>query len=431
MGRRKIRIDTEVAESPGQRFLNAARRCRTRDLTQVHVLCALVRETGELIHALQKERGASSIFLGSQGMQFSDCLTERVAECHELERAVRGRLENIERRLDPMSFGVRFNMAGALAFRALDSLRSTRKQIKSLALVPQDAVNCFTEIIGCLLAVIFEVADIAADPAISRALIGLVNFAQGKEYAGQERATGGAVFSRGSIHADEHRRMLQLITAQDQAFRIFGDFADPADVAAFHLIATGPEADGLKIMRQVALIGSRSGDVTGVTAEAWFRQTTRRIDALKTVEDRMSEQLRHLCTIKLAEDQSQSADTMNYTPGAMLVATVDPTSKTEGLTSGIGLYGVSGVQPKPMRSILTVLQAQSRRIEEVSHELESARNALLERKTIEKAKGLLMESRGLSEQQAYDQIRAAAMDQSKRVVEIAEAIVSTAPLLER
>ncbi len=82
-----------------------------------------------------------------------------------------------------------------------------------------------------------------------------------------------------------------------------------------------------------------------------------------------------------------------------------------------------------MRPILAVLQAQSRRIQEVSSELESARNALTERKIIERAKGLLMKTRGLSEEQAYAQIREAAMNQNKRIIEIAESILSMAEIL--
>jgi AmiR/NasT family two-component response regulator len=77
-----------------------------------------------------------------------------------------------------------------------------------------------------------------------------------------------------------------------------------------------------------------------------------------------------------------------------------------------------------------VVEAQSRRIAEVSGQLESARTALVERKTIERAKGILMESRGLSDSDAYALMRRTAMSQNKRLIEIAESIVSMTDLLK-
>jgi AmiR/NasT family two-component response regulator len=62
--------------------------------------------------------------------------------------------------------------------------------------------------------------------------------------------------------------------------------------------------------------------------------------------------------------------------------------------------------------------------------LESARVALAERKAIERAKGILMRSRRLSEQDAYGLIRQTAMKQNKRIIEVAEAIVSMADILK-
>ena len=87
--RRATRGATAAAAAPSDgvaaRFLRSARLCRTRDLEQLAILCELVRELSGLIHALQKERGASSIFLGSTGTQFAERLAQRVAECRALE----------------------------------------------------------------------------------------------------------------------------------------------------------------------------------------------------------------------------------------------------------------------------------------------------------------------------------------------------------
>jgi len=59
---------------------------------------------------------------------------------------------------------------------------------------------------------------------------------------------------------------------------------------------------------------------------------------------------------------------------------------SQGMAGGVELYGMEDGLPKPMRSILDVVEAQSRRIDDISSQLESARVALTERKTIERAK---------------------------------------------
>lgn len=438
MGRRRELVDDPALEAPAARFLRSATLCRTRDLEQLVILGELVNDIGELIHALQIERGASSIYLGSSGARFADRLAARIAESQALEKAVRERLAHLDEKLDRMSCGARFYTRVALAFRALDTLLGAREQITSVALAPQDAVNTFTEIIGCLLAIGFEVADIAADPAISRVLVALANFSQAKEYAGQERATAGAAFSRGYFLAADQRRLQHLVAAQDQALRIFAEFADPLHIAALQDLITDPASMEVKRMRTLALSGRRLSEPAGVVAGAWFEQATRRIDSMKAIADRLAADLGCLCAVKLADarnnserNHSEQTDGMTATaPVAMLVTDVDPARNNLGLGGGVSLYTLDGALPTPMRSIIDVLQAQSRQIDDVSNQLASVRVDLIERKVIERAKGLLMKSRGLSEKDAYALMRGTAMNQNRRIFEVAESIVSMAEILK-
>jgi AmiR/NasT family two-component response regulator len=77
-----------------------------------------------------------------------------------------------------------------------------------------------------------------------------------------------------------------------------------------------------------------------------------------------------------------------------------------------------------------VVAAQSRRIDDVSQQLESARKALAERKMIDRAKGILMKNRRLTETDAYALLRQTAMGQNKRLVDVAEAVLSMADMLK-
>jgi AmiR/NasT family two-component response regulator len=159
---------------------------------------------------------------------------------------------------------------------------------------------------------------------------------------------------------------------------------------------------------------------------------------MKTIEEQMAADLGRLCAVLLTEsredlksvDMAHADDFAGAARVAMLVTDVDPAVNNLGLDGGISLYALDGALPKPMRSILDVMQAQSRRIDDVSLQLASARLALSERKVIERAKGLLMRSRRLSEKDAYALLRQTAMNQNKRIVEVAEAIVSVENILQ-
>jgi AmiR/NasT family two-component response regulator len=88
-----------------------------------------------------------------------------------------------------------------------------------------------------------------------------------------------------------------------------------------------------------------------------------------------------------------------------------------------------GVNIKLARSIYELVQGQAERLQRISEELVEARQALDERKLIDKAKGLLIQSKGITEDEAYRQLRQAAMDNNKRIADVAANVISVAEML--
>lgn len=438
MSRRKSPTHASDTDTLAVRFLRSAKLSRARDLKNQVILGDLVKAISELVHALQKERGASSIYIGSSGAQFAQRLIERIAESDTLEQRVRERLEQLAKNLDPLGCSARFYTRVAIAVSALDRLPAMRRQVSALTLAPQDAVKGFTELIALLLGVGFETADIAADAETSRALIALVNFSQGKEYAGQERASAGAALSRGDLDAADRERLGHLAAAQERAFKVFTVFSDSRHSAMFLELINSPETAEFNQMR--AHVGGYAPGAAerAVAPDAWYDVATRRIDAMKDIEDFIAADLGRLCVDKLAEaktaakriDPIDSEMPRLTAPLAMLITQVDPEIDASGLVGGPDVYSVGHGLPKPMRSILGVVEAQSRRIDDINSQLESARVALAERKIVERAKGVLMRSRRLSEQDAYSLLRQTAMSQNRRIIDVAEAIIGMADILQ-
>lgn len=102
---------------------------------------------------------------------------------------------------------------------------------------------------------------------------------------------------------------------------------------------------------------------------------------------------------------------------------------TQAIQAGASAYIVDGLNPLRVKPILDVAIAHFREHQALRKELKQTRDQLADRKIIDKAKGLLMKTKGLDEEQAYHAMRKMAMDQSKPLVEIAQNILSVMELL--
>ena len=97
--------------------------------------------------------------------------------------------------------------------------------------------------------------------------------------------------------------------------------------------------------------------------------------------------------------------------------------------AGVSAYVVDGFNQSRVKAIMTVAIARFREYQAMREELEGVKVKLAERKSIEKAKGLLMQYKGWDEQMAYQTLRKLAMDKNKKIAEIAEQLINTAELL--
>ena len=99
------------------------------------------------------------------------------------------------------------------------------------------------------------------------------------------------------------------------------------------------------------------------------------------------------------------------------------------LKAGVSAYVVAGIQAERLQPILDVAVARFTHEQALREELRDAQTKLVERKVIERAKGLLMEQKGVSEEQAFRLLRSLAMDRKAKLLDIAQQVVDVAKLL--
>jgi hypothetical protein len=412
---------------PALDFLIAARRSEIRALEQLRATSDLVRGMSEWVHRLQRERGASNMFLASRGQRFASERQQSVDDSRSVEAAVRQR--HFQPGADPGATygGMRLLSRIAQMLHEVDSLPQLRQRIAQRVLTPEQATRCYSERIAAMLAVVFEAADTAADPGVSRSLVALFNFMQGKELAGQERAAGAAAFAAAQFDAPVQQRLAHLVEAQERCFQIFQEFAEPELQAIWARLQAGSETGDVAALRQVLREGG-AARAAGDAAERWFALATRRIDAMRSVEDGATSALVVLCEARLAQARCELPGLGTAQPeGGEPAAALAPMAVL--FAPGPGLLVAEGLGPQLGRSMLDLVQAQAQRLQSMGDELLAAQTALRERKLVERAKGLLMDRRGLSEEAAYKLLRQTAMQQNRRLGEVAESVLQMGPLI--
>jgi len=400
----------------GSTFLLAARQCEIAELEELARTGELVGAIGRFVHALQRERGLSNVFLASQGRRLADQRLQQLAECAQAERHVRSLFERLDTGANPPRNGARLFSRVAVVLHGLDGLPALRQRVGDQALSAREATAVFSKLLAGLLAVVFEAADSASDPEVSRALVALFNFMQGKEFAGQERALGAGVFAAGAIDQAGQQQWRLLIDSQQGSFQVFADFSDP-EVLRAHQASRDPVVLAeVERLRRIAC-GARPGALDSNLSTDWYDWATRRIDAMRGVEEALSLHLRHLCETRIAQARTELRDQR-----ALLEALAREASSP-------GPDGGTPMGPQLERSVLAMVQEQSRRLQAMGDELDAVRATLNERKVVERAKGLLMAHRHMSEDEAYKALRQMAMNQNRRLVDVAEAVLSLADVL--
>lgn len=116
-------------------------------------------------------------------------------------------------------------------------------------------------------------------------------------------------------------------------------------------------------------------------------------------------------------------------PVAMFVDRSDEGLSAAAIEAGVSAYVVDGMKPQRLKPVLDAAIARFRMFQRMRTELAETKKALEERKVIDRAKGLLMKARGISEDDAYALMRKTAMGQGTRVADVAQALVTAAGLL--
>ncbi|MEO0672949.1 MAG: ANTAR domain-containing response regulator [Pseudomonadota bacterium] len=163
---------------------------------------------------------------------------------------------------------------------------------------------------------------------------------------------------------------------------------------------------------------------------------------LVTVIDNVSQALRELVDIDpdviFIDLENPNRDELEYMfqvsravkrPIAMFVDQSDQASIEAAIDAGVSAYIVDGLKRERVKPILDMAISRFNAFERLQRELETTKTELAERKIVDRAKSLLMSSRGLTEPEAYALLRKTAMNQNRRIADVAESLLLAVDLL--
>jgi len=111
-------------------------------------------------------------------------------------------------------------------------------------------------------------------------------------------------------------------------------------------------------------------------------------------------------------------------PIAMFVDQSDSAMIREAIEAGVSAYVVDGLREARIRPLIETAITRFQAFDQIRRERDEAKAKLADRKIIEKAKGLLMKNKGISEEEAYTTMRSTAMKQNRRLIDIAHVVIT-------
>jgi len=256
-----------------------------QESTRIMAVSEVAVATSDLAHELQKERGLSAGFLSAKGQKFA-------TEIESQRKLTDARVEVLQRvrTTNATTLPAQFSRHLGDAADFGRQLNERRSEISALKLTGAESFDYYTHLIDLNFGAVANVPPTISNATIARRFLAYYGFILSKEYAGRERALINGTFANDQPMPDAVLfRLLGVLSNQETHLETFRTMADAGNIKALDALLESDVAKKVASLRKTALDGAKSGHY-GVVATDWFATITKKIDAMKTLEDSMAEQ---------------------------------------------------------------------------------------------------------------------------------------------
>ncbi len=239
-----------------------------------------------LVHELQKERGRTAGFLGSQGKKFR-------LELQQQRKLTDQRLAELEEHIKQIPKGdvseeTYLELNNSL--NMIKRLPEIRTAVDSLDIELKEAISFYTNLNFQLLKTIGSFAKDSSDAQITKELTGYLDFLMAKEKMGIERAVLSAVFAKNQFTKHLYVKFISLLSEQKAYLNSFQFIAPKRFLDVYKNTVVGTAVAEVERMEKIAIEKAETGEF-GVDPSYWFDTITQKINLMKKAEDQMSNYL--------------------------------------------------------------------------------------------------------------------------------------------
>ena len=257
-----------------------------RQMDQLSSLVKLGNNLSELVHELQKERGNSAGFIGSEGKNFILELDQQ----RRLSDSKVAALQHYIKDVNESDFGSEIDNYLSTLMTEINRLELVRQNISALKMGVSDALAYYTNLNSICLNTIATISLVSSDATIVTQTYAYVNFLQAKERAGIERAVLTNTFSQDKFSEGFFLRFMELVNKQETYIEVFLANAYPAEKELYLEKVKNSAFSEVQRMRNIAIAKRETGEFE-VDAKYWFDIITNKINILKEIENKFSSDL--------------------------------------------------------------------------------------------------------------------------------------------
>lgn len=276
-------------------------------------LSELSNHAASLLQQLQRERGRTASFLGSEGNSFRPELQQQHALTDKDLDSLKSHLS--ENNID--EFGQTFASTWRNLLDELTSLSQQRNSILSVQMTTQQAISFYTQLNAKLIAATQTLTQTGASDEISNIAAAYVNTLHASENAGVERAILSAAFSSKQLSFNSLRSLLSLMAQQSLNTEQFIDRASSEQKRFIEQKLANPVIAKVEQARESAIQHAITGSLS-LSAADWFALSTEKIDLLHEIANYFSQQLGSSTATLLQQAQRQFILTLSMCAAILL-----------------------------------------------------------------------------------------------------------------
>ncbi len=268
-----------------------------QDASRLNKAIIIGIEINHAVHEVQKERSITTGYLASQGTAF---WTEMAQQRNRTDSTINKFLTEI----------IRPDLSDLLSLHQEDlthlqdnfyKVNELRQQVDNLSISTELAINYFSDINNTALNIVNDLINDTRNKEVAQQVHAIIYFLKSKEFASIERAIGTQAFSHNQLDYESYNQFTSVVASQMAYHEAFTTIANEESRENYARIVQGPDVIEVDRLRAVLF----ENQTLNEDPNYWYRVSTNRINALKRVEDLMSERIQSY-TEQIAAEANRS-----------------------------------------------------------------------------------------------------------------------------